>query len=197
MTHVAIARPIPVRGHRLRASLSLLSGALFGLLLGGAVAIALATSFFGFSIVTVTSGSMAPAIRAGEAAVVRPAGIDDVRAGDVVLFEQGGEDVPVLHRVAGINEVETHITSRSTGRVTTVIDRRLVTWGDANPAPDPEPVTADALRGRVWFTIPGAGAFLGLPLQGVLLLAAGAFGFLWLLSATWQQREGRKAAKRA
>ncbi len=184
-TTATLARPRVLRGIRL--SLTLIAGSLFGLLFGCAVVVFLATRFFGFGVLTITSGSMAPAIEPGDIVVVKPAAIDDVETGDIVLFTQGSDNVPTLHRVAGINEVETHITSRSTGAETTVTEYRLVTQGDANPAPDASSVTRDDLRGELWFRVPG-GRLHGLSVQGLLFLVAGCFGMAWLASWTYGRR---------
>ncbi len=185
-TAVHPTTPRVMRGMRL--SLTLIAGSLFGLLFGCAVVVFLATRFFGFGVLTITSGSMAPAIQPGDIVVVKPAAIADIETGNVVLFTQGGDHVPTLHRVAGINEVETHITSRSTGEQTTVTEYRLVTQGDANPAPDASSVTRDNLRGELWFTVPGRWLH-GLSVQGLLFLVAGCFGIAWL--ASWLH--GRRA----
>ena len=191
MQQVATAtstRPRMMRGIRL--SLSLAAGLLFGLLLGGAIVVLLATRLFGFAVVTITSDSMSPAIRSGDIVVVRPAAIDDVSAGEIVLFTQGGDRVPTLHRVVGINEVETRVTSRSTGEETVLLDYRLVTQGDANPAPDASSVSRDELRGELWFRIPAAGWLQGMPVRGLMFLVAGIFGLGWC--ASWWR--GRRRA---
>ncbi|MEZ4492903.1 MAG: signal peptidase I [Dehalococcoidia bacterium] len=192
MQQVATAtstRPRMMRGIRL--SLSLAAGLLFGLLLGGAIVVLLATRLFGFAVVTITSDSMSPAIRSSDIVVVRPAAIDDISAGEIVLFTQGGDRVPTLHRVVGINEVETRVTSRSTGEETVLLDYRLVTQGDANPAPDASSVSRDELRGELWFRIPAAGWLQGMPVQGLMFLVAGVFGLGWC--ASWWR--GRRRAQ--
>jgi signal peptidase len=150
-----------------------------GLLAGAVVAVVVATRFFGFSVLTVSSGSMAPAIEAGDLIVVRPVAIDTVEEGDVVLFESGGDRIPTVHRVIGINELELQVRDAATGETAVYTDYRLITQGDANDAPDNAEVTAERLQGEVWFRVPNAGALAG---QGIALGFALALG---LAIAAW------------
>jgi signal peptidase len=158
------------------------AGALIGLILLALVA----TRFFDYRILTVTTDSMRPAIDTGDLIIVRPVAINEVEAGDVVVFVQGGDEIPTVHRVAGVNEIELRVSDRATGAVTVTREQRLVTQGDNNPQPDREEVTADRLRGEVWFTIPGAGGFLG---AGLAVWSAAALGVIVLFWAGWELRE--------
>jgi signal peptidase len=142
-----------------------------GLVAGALLVTVAAVAFFDFRVLNVTSGSMAPAIEAGDLVVVKPAPIHSIRAGDIVLFESGGDDVLTVHRVVGVNEIALEVRDAS-GAVSTTTEMRLVTRGDANPAPDNAEVTAGQLRGEVWFTVPNAGALGGrgmVTASGVLL----------------------------
>ena len=76
---------------------------------------------------------------------------------------------------------------RSTGEETVLLDYRLVTQGDANPAPDASSVSRDELRGELWFRIPAAGWLQGMPVQGLMFLVAGVFGLGWCAS-WWRGR---------
>jgi signal peptidase len=182
MTGIAVPLP-PASPPRLLRTTTVLAGAvLLGLAAAAIVVAVIATRFFDYHILTVSSGSMAPALRTGDLIVVRPAPIDRVREGDIVLFESGGDGIPTVHRVIGVNTVETRITDRATGAVERIVDYRLVTKGDNNPAPDSQEVTAAHLRGELWFTIPGAGAFLGAGLAtwaGLVFIAAIAGWAAW------------------
>ncbi|MFN0095589.1 MAG: signal peptidase I [Dehalococcoidia bacterium] len=179
------ARPI-VRGAALTAA-GIAAGLLGGLLLLALVA----TRFFDYQVLTVSTDSMRPAIDAGDLIIVRPVAINDVSSGDVVLFVQGGDNIPTIHRVAGVNEVELRITDRATGVVTVQREQRLVTQGDNNPAPDRDEVTAEQLRGELWLTIPQVGAFLG---AGLVVWSASALGVILLGWAVWELRERRRRA---
>ena len=182
MAIAALARPLlPARLLR-GIALGVLAGVL-GLAIGAVLLAIVATRLFAYNVLTVSSGSMSPALHNGDLIVVRPAAIDSLSAGDVVLFEAGGDRIPTVHRVVGINDVETRITDRSTGAVSTTHDYRLVTKGDANPAADGREVTADRLRGEVWFSIPHAGALGNAGIAAVLGIIFGVVATGW---AGWE-----------
>jgi signal peptidase len=82
----------------------------------------------------VMSGSMEPAISAGDVIVVESVAIGNVRLGDVVTFDRG-EQFPTTHRVVEIEGTGSEV--------------RLVTQGDANEDADPEFVGDAQLVGRV------------------------------------------------
>ena len=116
---------------------------------------------------------MAPAIESGDLIVVKPTAIEGVGVGDIVLFESGGDGVLTVHRVIGVNEISLEIRDSAAGTTTTTTDYRLVTRGDANPAPDNAEVTSGDLRGEVWFRVPKAGALAG---RGVVVALGVALG---------------------
>lgn len=195
---MSIALPLPRPGApdlcRLRAGIMLSLGLLAGVIAATAVTIALSTRLFGFHVLTVDSASMAPALVRGDVIVVKPVPIDRVVDGDVVLFLSGGDRIPTVHRVLGRNEIVTNITDAATGTRRSLTDYRLVTKGDSNPAPDAREVTADRLLGRVWFTMPGAGFFFGLPVQELMFAASAVFLGAFVL---WTIGERTLARRRA
>ena len=167
----------------LSTAAGVLASAAFGLLVGGLLAALLAVQVFGYHVVTVQSNSMEPALTRGDVIVARPVRIDDVKEGQVVLFEEG-RDVRFLavHRVVGFINLRTNINNTTTGEVTTQESRLVRTKGDANATEDAQPVDASRLRGRLWFSIPKAGLiFDRVPLQTVLLGVAGLAAVGWLL----------------
>ncbi|WP_231185157.1 signal peptidase I [Haladaptatus sp. DYF46] len=92
----------------------------------------------------VLSGSMSPTIHAGDVVISRTVETADIEAGDVIVFHDGV--VP---------------SDRTTHRVVNVVHRDdgvfFETKGDANEDPDPNPVPADDVIGRVWFHVPYIG----------------------------------------
>jgi signal peptidase len=88
----------------------------------------------------VLSGSMEPAIGAGDVVVVRDVPAGEIDAGDVITYTDGQR---VTHRVVEV---------RGSGENT-----RFVTKGDANEDRDAEPVTPAEVEGAVWFHVPHAG----------------------------------------
>jgi hypothetical protein len=81
-------------------------------------------------MVTVLSGSMAPAYPTDSVLAVEPVPATDVRAGDVIAYRVDPDTPMVTHRVIEVR----------TGPV-------FVTKGDANEDPDAKPVAAADLRG--------------------------------------------------
>lgn len=108
-------------------------------------------TWFGRSVLAVTSGSMSPTLGVGDAVVadvsVEP---DDVTIGDVVVYTSPvRRDMVITHRV-----VDTRITDD--GR------RVFTTSGDATSASDTAIVTEDRLIGRMSTRLP----FVGLAMAG-------------------------------
>jgi len=144
-----------------------LQGAVIAAALAAATILVLPRAL-GWQLVTVMSGSMAPAYRTDAVLAVAPVDPADVREGDVIAFETEADRPLVTHRVVAVE--------RETGGL------NFVTKGDANEEADRDPVAATAVRGRVVFGVPYMGAFvrvvdstfgfaLLLALPGVLLIA--------------------------
>lgn len=134
---------------------------------------------------TVLTGSMEPGIQPGDLVVVRPVSPDQVAIGSVVTYQLvSGQSAVVTHRVVGLS-------------LGTDGAQRFITQGDANNAPDPDPVRAVQLRGELWYSLPLLG-YLNSAISGewhIWLLAvavAGLLGYavLMLLSA-WRDRHQR------
>ena len=105
------------------------------LCLTGAVALS------GWTPAVVASGSMSPAVRTGDVVIVSPPSPDRLVPGSVITFEKPGRPGrPVLHRIIGV-----------TG------NGQLVTKGDANPVPDPTPVSPASVTGSARLRVPYAG----------------------------------------
>lgn len=97
---------------------------------------------FGGAALTVLSGSMTPTFPVGSVVVVRPVEPPDVQEGDVITYAEPGGSF-TTHRVVDVT--------------TDSGEPSFTTKGDANRGEDAEPVTAEALRGRVWFSVPYLG----------------------------------------
>lgn len=99
-------------------------------------------SLFGYQIKTVLSGSMEPDIKTGSILSIKE--VDDptdFQTGDVITFRTE-EDILITHRIVEVNEA----------------GGEYITKGDANNAPDREPVTADSIIGSyTGFQIPYVG----------------------------------------
>jgi signal peptidase len=123
---------------------------------------------------------MEPELSVGDLIVVRPAAQSDIATGDIIMFTQGVDEIPTVHRVIGENKINTVLKGQDGAEDTTFTTKRFVTKGDANERPDSTEVTGDALKGELWFTVPGLGGTSGLPLQLILILIAGCLGVGWV-----------------
>jgi len=93
---------------------------------------------------TVLTGSMKPSIPSGSVVVVRPVDTESLRVGDVITYQvRSGDSTVVTHRIVGISAGAGGLTFR--------------TKGDANDVPDPTPVRAVQIRGKVWYHVPFVG----------------------------------------
>ncbi|QLH76936.1 signal peptidase I [Halosimplex rubrum] len=83
----------------------------------------------------VLSGSMEPAISPGDVVIVNDVSPSVITEGDVITFGGSSTEPPTTHRVIGVE--------REAGELV------FETKGDNNQAPDPEPVSAGDVSGRV------------------------------------------------
>jgi signal peptidase I len=141
----------------------------------------------GMRLVTVDSGSMAPAMPAGAVLVERHEPLPELRAGAVITFHAPTPAAPLLtHRVVAVDH--------SGGR--TVVRTR----GDANPGPDPW--EAQLLGDRVWVVVaaaPWGGQLIDavrspIGLTTVAVVLPGAFAISTLRSI-WRRADTPRPAR--
>ena len=131
------------------------------LLLAAAAGAAVAATLTGVRVVVVASGSMEPALRTGDALIVRPTGSAGVAPTDIVVYRNGNGHRWVIHRVVEIRVVNGQ--------------RYLVTKGDANNTTDPDLTPVDAVYGQATLRVPFLGRaihFLTTPTARLLLAVA-------------------------
>lgn len=160
-------------------------------ILGIVLLIALVVPFAVYAVPEVVSAdesfvvltpSMTPTIAPGDVVVVAERDPATVAVGDVITFSRGASDVPVTHRVVGIDETANGLA--------------FETMGDANEGPDPGLVPAANLVGVVALTIP----YIGFVIQfagttaGFVTLVLLPFG---LLAATeiWSLVQSRSGGE--
>jgi signal peptidase len=159
------------------------SWALLALVAAGAVALLVLPKLTGSVPLTVLSGSMSPAYDPGSVVIVRPTPADELQIGDAITYQIRPDDPTVVtHRIIGVT-----VDGRG--------DRGFVTQGDANNAPDPEPVIAEQVKGRVWYSVPYVGYVFswlsGTRRDVATAMAAGglvAYGAFTILSGLWDRR---------
>lgn len=148
--------------------------AVLGLILGVNLYLANAKSIvgnqlpmpFGYGMANVLSGSMEPTFSKGALLIVKKS--DDVKKGDIVVYQSGSE--LIVHRVIAIHGDE------------------VQTQGDANNVADPV-FEKNEIKGVVLFWIPGLGTvaeILKTPTVMILLLVA---AFLLMERSFRTQRE--------
>ena len=136
---------------------------------------------FGIQPYTVLSGSMAPAYPTGALIYVKPAQAQQVRVGDPITFRLEGGQTVATHRVVSIDEQ----------------NGCFYTKGDANDAPDGQPVYYDHLIGVPVFSVPLLGyvsSFISAPpglyaAAAVVLVAAVLLALPRLLRKAQEQDE--------
>lgn len=111
-----------------------------------------------YKIMTVISGSMAPAIKQGSVVIVKPA--SDYKIGDVITFGPYSKTkAPTSHRIYDIKVVDGQPV--------------YITKGDANNAPDPREIQKKDVVGKVLFDVPFVGyavAFAKKPMGFALII---------------------------
>lgn len=141
---------------------------------------AVAAHVWGFSIILFSTGSMAPTIPAGSAALVRLLPASEFKVGDVTTVARPGK-LPITHRITTIKPLDGSPSAR-------VVTLR----GDANDTDDAEPYAISDAR-LVVASVPGvANYFANLRdprLMGLVTFLAGA-----LVTWAFWPRQARKAS---
>ncbi len=121
-------------------------------------------------ILLVTSGSMEPYFRAGDAVIVqRISDPSQLRINQVASFFPAASDQLVTHRIIDLRALPVLEQNEATGRMEPVLgadgepstQKYIITKGDANPYPDPDATPWTNVRGVVLSVEPGMGNILG------------------------------------
>lgn len=111
-----------------------------------AVALAIVLSIMGARVLIFSSGSMAPAIPAGSAAITMPRESSELLVGEVISVPRAGDGQLVTHRIVAL-------TPHGSSVIATL-------QGDANPGPDPVPYPLGTHTQRVVLSAPQVGSIL-------------------------------------
>lgn len=143
---------------------------------------------------TVLTNSMSPGMPPGTLVVVFPVDVDDVHIGDVITYQiASGEPAVITHRVIGVTSPDDD-------------GPRFVLKGDNNATPDPDPIRAVQVQGRVAYSLPYLGwvnstvngeyrwLIIGLGAGG--LFAYAAWNIISGIHDTRQRREANSATTR-
>jgi len=148
-------------------------------------AVTIGPKFLPYQALVVRSGSMSPSIPTGSIVFYRTVPADQVKVGDVIVFNEPGEtNRKVTHRVYQIG-------SDTTGKY-------FVTKGDANGVPDDWRIPAVGTGWLAVFHVPYAG-FILYDLQSplarllLLLIPAALLGAITVYEI-WRDRDRRRGA---
>jgi signal peptidase len=158
----------------------------FVLLLAGLVVVVPAVS--GSTAYTILTSSMEPGLPPGTLVIVKPIDPEDIRIGTVVTYQlESGSPMVVTHRV-----VEIQSPNLPGG------DPSFITKGDANAAPDAEPVKTVQVRGALWYSVPLIGWVNNIvngDLRAVVIPVVAGLLFLyagWSIVTGWMDRRRRR-----
>jgi signal peptidase len=144
---VRAAKPVPALGLA-PAAARLVVRASFGVVLLGLSALFIGPRLYPFQSFYVRSGSMSPTIPVGALVIAVPVSADELRAGDVIVFERPDRPgTKVVHRIHAVEQ-------SPSGRV-------FITKGDANGSPDSWQIPATGHGLRAVYSISGAGFTVG------------------------------------
>lgn len=99
--------------------------------------------YFGVQPTVIYSGSMQPAIGVGDVVIISEVQVDMIQEGDIIQYRSKNISIPIVHRVYEIYEEGN--------------TRLFITKGDANNAPDTNPIVSDQISGKAIFTLPKIG----------------------------------------
>jgi signal peptidase len=169
-------------GHGLRSGGSTLLGGVRGALVAGAVGLVLwsvAPVVFGWTTTVVVSGSMAPAIQAGDVVAVAPVAREEagrLAPGTVILIDDPSRPgMRLLHRLVEYDD-----------------SGRMITKGDANAVADSTPVPVENLSGVARLRVPMVGRPM-LWLQQGQYVPVAALGTLLGIVVLWRPAAGARA----
>ena len=150
-------------------------GLIVGLVVGLAVVMSaiLVPSLIGFKPMVVMSGSMEPALSAGDIAVVRPVDGTQLELGDVITYQSGTK--LVTHRVVGVNIGPSGPS--------------YVLQGDANTVADRVPIDPEMVVGKVIYRIPRVGSIISFANSGMGRMALFALPILGMVLLGLRKRK--------
>jgi signal peptidase I len=189
-SHTASRRATPAWLQWTGQAISFIALCVFALAAIVLIVVPLVTGSQTYSVLT---SSMAPKYPPGTFLVVKPAEFEELQVGDVVTFQiESGRPEVITHRITGF-------TASQDG------ERLLITQGDNNDVPDPEPVMEIQVRGKLFYAVPYVGFVanaLGnanrstlVTVLAVALIAWGAFTMVRGLAKDRQKKREDEAAE--
>jgi signal peptidase I len=140
--------------------------ALLGLLVGFVILLAV-SPITGLRFDAILSGSMSPSMDVGDLVVVAPQSPDDLKVGDVIVFQSPIGNGLICHRIIAITQEDGSLVFH--------------TKGDNNEDPDPFTLQSNSIVGKVQVCIPAMGyvvQWLRGPFGLLAIIALGAAALL-------------------
>lgn len=140
-------------------------------------------------VLIVTSGSMEPDIRAGDAVVIRRLQASELRVGQIVTFMAPGAERYTTHRIIGIHKRYLVEDPGPEDRPAFYVQ----TQGDSNPTPDADFTPIGSVRGIVTSVLPDWGFYLAWAHSDLGRLVLFMPPLTLILAAellSWRRREG-------
>jgi signal peptidase len=147
-----------------------------------ALLVTVSAKLWGYETYVIYGSSMEPTIKVGSLIAAKPANVDDLQVGDIVVFLSPGNGMTITHRIVGIHE--------EGGQ------RQFETKGDASNGADPLKVSLEDGTQQVIYDLPYLGYivhFAGSSIGIILLVALPALGLLALQLT--QRRKGASDAE--
>ena len=98
----------------------------------------------GWRLQNILSGSMVPTLPVGSVVLTKKELPDRYTIGDIITFQQPAHKTLITHRIVDRQYSATRVLL-------------FTVKGDANPIPDPFPISAGAVLGKVMFVLPRVG----------------------------------------
>lgn len=133
-----------------------------------------AAFFFGVHIALFKTGSMAPSIPAGSAALSVEMDAAEAQPGDIVTVSRGEGRLPVTHRVVDAQPLADGSAA-------------LILKGDANEGNDPFPYEVRSVNRVIW-SVPGLGYQVARLQQAPMMGAITVFATLLITWAFWPRK---------
>lgn len=111
-------------------------------------------SIFGYKAYIITTNSMEPSIKTGDAVIARRVNEEKLKEGDVITF--WNDQKVITHRIIRIDKIDDI--------------NYYVTKGDNNNLEDQRKVTYDEIEGKSIFTIPSLGKIIGVLENRIIFL---------------------------
>ena len=139
-------------------------------------------SFYIYKAYLISTESMEPEIKKGDAIIIKKVDEDQLRVNDIITFKTDEE--VITHRIVQINDDG--------------MEKTYVTKGDNNNVEDPEVLTYEEIEGKQIIEIPGLGKIIAGLKNGIVIILVVLIGLIMYLNRIEmkEKSEARREKKR-